>query len=788
MKPSSIVAVACLPFLCSLANAATYCVGSDAHLELALFQAHQTAVITNGNSTSEIRLKRRASSYLLTQVPVSAAGQPFGALEIKGGYSDQAQDDCSDQGRSQDSKLTKIVYAPDEAGALSFVVSNHMVIDGLTLESPGGTYIEYDSTDFAKVLVTSTIFSGGGEYALQVERHGQKKGDADFRIVNNRFTGSNGAACAVRLANLFNDEADITADIANNTIASNDGPGVCIKQLEAARFYNNIVWGNGEGIVDQAPNFASKVTLRSNTLQPSTIPGQMGLHPGGLESDPLLDSDYHLLPGSPAVNSGEEGDVPGGGLPAYDLDGNPRFHQDGRVDRGAFESMITDSDHIVVDSPQDKVDLADGATTLREAILIANAGTGPQLVSFAIGDPVICPAVIQLVSALPSIENDITIDGGSSKNTDTRGFNAEICTIIVGPALPHALHVPMNSTVTLSVAGIQFAGFQTAIELEGGSAHTIRGNWFGSNFLANGHGVRAYGSSTSATIGGSDPSQRNFFQFSNTAGVELASNGNSAVGNLIGSLEAPSTTGDSGIRVSGNGNFISGNLIFRHEFAGIDVTGADNVFSANELAANGTGVRISNDGSLLAGQNNTVFGNRIFQNTGAGISLSSGTFGNRLWPLEVRDNGGLAIDLDEDSAVQTNDLDMDPASSAANRGQNFPVLLDAGITNEAGTTAQALGVLESHNGKFYLRFYASAQCDDSGHGEGGEQVGYSSVAIDNASAQANGSIGFSVPLSSASTLGNSYVSATATDSLGNTSEFGPCYFLGGEGIFQDGFE
>ncbi len=80
------------------------------------------------------------------------------------------------------------------------------------------------------------------------------------------------------------------------------------------------------------------------------------------------------------------------------------------------------------------------------------------------------------------------------------------------------------------------------------------------------------------------------------------------------------------------------------------------------------------------------------------------------------------------------------------------------------------GTLQSAaNASFMLQFFTSDECDASGNGEGASFLGSGAVNID-----ANGQATFSITMDSTASIGQ-FVTATATDSAGNTSEFSACF-------------
>jgi parallel beta-helix repeat protein len=206
---------------------------------------------------------------------------------------------------------------------------------------------------------------------------------------------------------------------------------------------------------------------------------------------------------------------------------------------------------------------------------------------------------------------------------------------------------------------------------------------------------------------------------------------------------------------SAGANHVEGNLIV-HNSHGVNigngafnqVIGGTDAGAGNTIAFNGVGVVLSRSVGTIPphpsypyAKQNRIVGNSIHDNTALGIDLSDG--------------GG-----NEADGVTPNDpLDTDTGS---NEFQNFPVLIAA----SSGASPHVRGALNSTpNSTFVLDFYASSAADPSGYGEGERYLGAATVVTD-----AVGNATFNVSLSSALQFGE-YVTATATDSAGNTSEF-----------------
>jgi hypothetical protein len=122
--------------------------------------------------------------------------------------------------------------------------------------------------------------------------------------------------------------------IANNTIAFNEGAGVVLADnpggsgnyLAGVTILNSILWPNGIGL-DQSltpPDVENCVLANENLIG----------HNGNFAADPLfVDSaadDFHLKPGSPAIDAGTSD-----GAPCYDLEDRARFDDPATTNKGS---------------------------------------------------------------------------------------------------------------------------------------------------------------------------------------------------------------------------------------------------------------------------------------------------------------------------------------------------------------------------------------------------------------------------------------------------------------------
>ncbi len=137
-------------------------------------------------------------------------------------------------------------------------------------------------------------------------------------IVNNVYNGSNSGGYGFDLLTWpITPTYPFTATLSNNIVVNNDGCGI--------NGYNGVTL-----YIDYNDVFGNDYDYCSRAEPPD------GIH--NISADPLFVSpelgNYHLRPGSPAINTGDNSIAP-----AYDFDGVPR-PQDLYVDMGAFEFIL----------------------------------------------------------------------------------------------------------------------------------------------------------------------------------------------------------------------------------------------------------------------------------------------------------------------------------------------------------------------------------------------------------------------------------------------------------------
>jgi hypothetical protein len=183
-----------------------------------------------------------------------------------------------------------------------------------------------------------------------------------------------------------------------------------------------------------------------------------------------------------------------------------------------------------------------------------------------------------------------------------------------------------------------------------------------------------------------------------------------------------------GVKVLGN----SGYGVFIND-SDENSVGGTSAASANTIAFNGyDGVNISAVGGASDAVGNSVLRNSIFSNAGMGVAL------------------------DTDGPTPN---DVGDADSGSNDFQNYPVLTSA--TTSAGGTTTIGGKLSSNSFEaFKIQFYFNPSGE-----EGKRFIGEKTVV-----ALVGGQVSFTFTPSQTVAVGQN-VTATATDSSGNTSEF-----------------
>jgi len=340
---------------------------------------------------------------------------------------------------------------------------------------------------------------------------------------------------------------------------------------------------------------------------------------------------------------------------------------------------------------------------------------------------------------------------------------------------------------TVSSRNVIGTNFGDGIELHDVSGTSIMSNYIGTDMTGKaalpngGDGVHVVGESSSTSVGGWC-NTGNVISGNFGDGVEFdtdsTTTGNTISGNFIGTdisgRFAVPNFGD-GVSASNNiqiGTCFGGNLISGNLFNGIELTGNSNTVAYNRIGMmfSGTTVGLGNglSGVLVDGAHNVVgttsAANIIGFNVGNGVTIGLSQSDTAAIDDSVRgnsifDDGGLGIDLGDDGEnANTPGVHVGPDMDL-----NHPMLTSA-IRSNGKVTIQG-----TYNGAvlsaYSIDLYANQVADASGYGEGQYYLGTIKITTD-----ANGNASFNVTVNDVP-AGWSYVTATATNAAGDTSEF-----------------
>ena len=329
--------------------------------------------------------------------------------------------------------------------------------------------------------------------------------------------------------------------------------------------------------------------------------------------------------------------------------------------------------------------------------------------------------------------------------------------------------------------------------IDSGDTHIlIKGNRIGTDAggtaaLGNGNGIQLWVCAMDQEIGGLVPAARNIISGNTGDGIYLTDescpvqnikvsifgnyigtnfNGTGAIGNRIG-VHVVSAGARIGGDAAGMMNLISGNTVdgiiiekngaqVVANYIGMDITGN------NPLPNGGNGVLLTHGAA-----NNRIRSNFIAYNgrNGVAVLTANGT-GNTISQNSIHDNAQLGIAVDEEAVIPNDPQDPD---GGANNRQNYPVLLSA-ITDPVAVNTTFTGTLDgTPNTTTTIEFFTNAACDPSGYGEGHRLVKSLAVTTD-----AGGHAAISAFFPSTVFDTGNFITATATDPYGNTSEFSNC--------------
>lgn len=502
---------------------------------------------------------------------------------------------------------------------------------------------------------------------------------------------------------------------------------------------------------------------------------------------------------------------PGNGVTATatDPDGNTSEFSNCVTVNPIFTSLLTvnregdGSDRNPGDGLCDASVNAGEQCSLRAAIEELNAqGAGSSLHRIEFDLSGSGPITITPGSALPVITVPMEIDGTTQTGASCPSGNAPATLMIVldgsaAGAGASGLALGPGSEGS-AIRGLAIGNFDANGLVLNSDENKVRCNHLGLgtdgiSAMGNGRaGVLIMGNNN--TIGGAHfASQRNVIADNDEFGLVINSQAdrNLIANNFIGTTaDGLTAVGDQngGLYVAGDDNQIgiteaAANVISGNDGNGITLDQAnDNIIMGNiigmardrltVLPNTGNGVAIRGDasdnrigrGDLPVQAADSIYSNLIAHNGRDGIVL---TEANGAYPRQngisqnaIFNNAGLGIDLGNDGPDVNDAGDGD---TGENEKQNYPQLASASNSPVISVT------LESQSNTMYtIELFRNLTCDATGHGEGQQYLRTAQVTTDGA-----GQAAFTVNLIGFVAPGNG-ITAVATDSVGNSSEFSNC--------------
>ena len=325
----------------SPAAANTYCVHDAGGFQSALIDAGSTG--THDGQDNTIHLA--AGSYGTSGAPFTYGTLSGFALAVDGGWNSSCttQDQATGATALDGGHLTQV---------LSIATNGDLTLRHLTIRNghysgaPGGgaaIFLNGISPDASMIFDSNVVSGNFDDYGGAGGSAGGLSviGNGTVYIENSLFAGNSGLSIAALQVSLTVGTAYLT----NNTISGNTNTqsNHAITSIGASTMTghvsNTISYGNhGAGIDDYFLYGIQNVDFVHDDY--TSIDGTPAAASNGnfIGVDPKFvgAGNYHLSDFSPLLDAGTP--TPAGGLPAKDLEGNPRIAH-GAVDLGAFENV-----------------------------------------------------------------------------------------------------------------------------------------------------------------------------------------------------------------------------------------------------------------------------------------------------------------------------------------------------------------------------------------------------------------------------------------------------------------
>ncbi len=322
--------------------------------------------------------------------------------------------------------------------------------------------------------------------------------------------------------------------------------------------------------------------------------------------------------------------------------------------------------------------------------------------------------------------------------------------------------------------------------------NTVAGNLIGTDLagtvdLGNASSGVAIVAATTNTVGGAGLDASNLISGNDLFGVAIS--GATATGNVVqGNAIGTDITGSVNLGNASSGVFVAapdnrvggvelgaGNLISGNGFVGLRISGPDangnriegnligtQIDGATPLGNAGQGVRIDGASNNHIGGTATNAGNVIAHQTRQGVAVIGASSGNSIQGNAIFANGELGIDLNLDGRTHNDtSLGDEDNDSGPNQLQNFPVLQGATLNGSLVIDYAVPSTPDNSAYDLTIEFFLA----DSSGAAGQAYLGRDTYTVDDATLLKRATI-----TAGGANPGDRIV-ATATDALGNTSEF-----------------
>lgn len=358
---------------------------------------------------------------------------------------------------------------------------------------------------------------------------------------------------------------------------------------------------------------------------------------------------------------------------------------------------------------------------------------------------------IELTKSAPSVKNglvlqanNVTVKGLAIYGFGTSGASLQFAQI---QALSGSSILIDNCLISIRANGSDpgFDSKSCGIYISSGTSGSITNNYVGHNIM----GIQFEGASNWLLTG--NEIFRNALRYDTNGGIDMAKSCNNVTlrGNLIrenGGMGIDSTRSGGPFTIENNTGL--GNGIGNREAAGIRLYGMNNTVNKNIVTGNrGPGILIPSDAGAVISENTVISQSSCYANGGLGIDLA-------------RSNGGSNIG----DGVNFNDGIYN--GTYGNNGMDFPVITSEALVGNSLTLAGYVGTDNTSTlfRSSTLEFF-KANLDPTCYGEGQTYLGSYVMA------GATNSFSCTINVTGKGLTTSDYITATARDPSGNTSEF-----------------